>query len=73
MNGLPAGRAISEVYIGFFSAYLSRVNGFGCWLLIISIVRNINTAQLLCLVMEMVLDYGTLFCFSISTRLFIAD
>ena len=40
-NGLLPRRAIPDVYIGFFSARLSRVNDTGFWSLPFSI-RNIK-------------------------------
>ena len=53
-----------------FPARLSRANYTGCWFYSLALSRP---ASVFCPVIEMMLDYGTLFCLSISTEFFLAD
>ena len=42
-----ARRAILQVYIsGVFSAHLLKINNTGCWSLLASLVRSINTCYI---------------------------
>ena len=70
MNGLVKRSANLEVYIGFFLlGYQEQIIlVVGYYSLALS-----RPASVFCPVIEMMLDYGTLFCLSISTEFFIAD
>ena len=70
MNGLVKRSANLEVYIGFFLlGYQEQIIlVVGYYSLALS-----RPASVFCPVIEMRLDYGTLFCLRISTEFFLAD
>ena len=73
MNGLVERSANLEVYIGFFllgyQEQIILVVGYYS----LALSKASRPASLFCPVIEMMLDYGTLSCLSISTEFFLAD